>query len=74
MLWDGPETGTPIAARREPVMNWSTTSASKAYERIVTGRVAASRSRRDADLAEARHRDTQVSGMIDDVGRVYRWR
>ena len=32
------------------------------------------RSRRDADLAAAKHRDTQVSGMIDDVGRVYRWR
>ena len=56
------------------VIYWSIAAASKAYERIVTGRVAASRSRRDADLAEARHRDTQVSGMIDDVGRVYRWR
>ena len=74
MLWDGLETGVQWLLAEGLVMYWSITAASRAHERIVTSRAAASRSRNDANLVAAKHRDPQVSGMIDDVGRVYRWR
>ena len=74
MLWNGLEPGVQWLLAVGLVMYWSITAASRAHERIVTSRAAASRSRRDANRAEAKHRDPQVSGMIDDVGRVYRWR
>lgn len=52
---------------------WIITAVSKVIERIITSRAVAVRSRRDADLAEARYRDERVSGMIGAAVRGSQW-
>lgn len=54
-------------------LGWLITAVSKAIERIVTSRAVATRSRRDADLAEARYRDEHLSLMMDTARRDHRW-
>ena len=52
---------------------WLVTAGSMAYERVITARAVRERSRRDADLAEAKHRDSQVALMMDTVRRDHGW-
>lgn len=52
---------------------WLVTAGSLAYERIITSRAERDRSRRDADLAEARYRDERISGRVRDAVGVDHW-
>lgn len=54
-------------------VRWLVTAGSLAYERVITARAARERSRRDADLAEAKHRDAQVALMMETAGRDHGW-
>lgn len=72
MLWEGLNHGVQWLLAVGLVVYWMITALSKAHERYVTVRTAATRSRRDANLAEAKHRDTLVSGMLREAGSDYR--
>lgn len=73
MLWDGLDHGVQWLLAVGAVAYWMITALSRAHDRYVAVRTAATRSRRDADLAEAKHRDTLVSGMISQARSDYRW-
>lgn len=45
----------------------------RAYAHIITSRAARDRSRRDADLAGAKHLDERISGLFRDAARVGSW-
>lgn len=60
MILDGLEPGVQYILAISLATYWLLTGSARAYERVTLSRTAARRSARDADLAEAKHRDDHV--------------
>lgn len=76
MIWNGLEPGIQWLLALALAARWILTGVSMAYERFVTSHANARRSRRDADLNEAKHRDARVRvdmlGALGTVGQAWR--